>query len=63
MHTHTHSRGGVLTLVLPQWGAADAEIKVPSGENTETKKHGALLPQKPLRLIRDGEVGGREFYI
>ena len=29
-------------------------------------KHGALRPQKPLRLIRDGEVGGgggREFYI
>ena len=21
-------------------------------------KHGALRPQKPLRLIRDGEVGG-----
>ena len=21
----------------PQWGAADAEIKVPSGENTELK--------------------------
>ena len=25
------------------------------------RKHGALRPQKPLRLIRDGEVGGREF--
>ena len=24
-------------------------------------KHGALCPQKPLRLIRDGEAGGREF--
>ena len=23
---------------LPQWGAADAEIKVPSGENTERKR-------------------------
>ena len=22
------------------------------------RKHGALRPQKPLRLIRDGEVGG-----
>ena len=22
----------------PQWGAADAEIKVPSGENTELKR-------------------------
>ena len=25
------------TLTLPQWGAADPEIKVPSGENTELK--------------------------
>ena len=24
--------------VAPQWGAADAEIKVPSGENTELKR-------------------------
>ena len=24
--------------VTPQWGAADAEIKVPSGENTELKR-------------------------
>ena len=23
---------------FPQWGAADAEIKVPSGENTELKR-------------------------
>ena len=26
--------------------------------NGEGRKHGALRPQKPLRLIRDGEVGG-----
>ena len=25
-------------LFAPQWGAADAEIKVPSGENTELKR-------------------------
>ena len=25
-------------LFVPQWGAADAEIKVPSGENTELKR-------------------------
>ena len=25
---------------------------------TVLRKHGALRPQKPLRLIRDGEVGG-----
>ena len=29
--------------VPPQWGAADTEIKVPSGENTEFKR----LPLKP----------------
>ena len=27
------------------------------------RKHWALRPQKPLRLIRDGEVGGREIFI
>ena len=27
------------------------------------RKHGALRPQKPLRLIRDGEVGGSGIYI
>ena len=25
-------------MFAPQWGAADAEIKVPSGENTELKR-------------------------
>ena len=30
-------------MLNPQWGAADAEIKVPSGENTELK----ILPLKP----------------
>ena len=29
----------------PQWGAADAEIKVPSGENTELKRF--FPPLKP----------------
>ena len=27
------------------------------------KKHGALCPQKPLRLTRDGEVGGSGIFI
>ena len=27
----------LVIVVLPQWGAADAEIKVPSGENTELR--------------------------
>ena len=26
------------TVTTPQWGAADAEIKIPSGENTELKR-------------------------
>ena len=26
------------TVTAPQWGAADAEIKVQSGENTELKR-------------------------
>ena len=26
------------SLATPQWGAADAEIEVPSGENTELKR-------------------------
>ena len=28
----------IIIINLPQWGAADAEIKVPSGENTELKR-------------------------
>ena len=28
----------VITFWAPQWGAADAEIKVPSGEHTELKR-------------------------
>ena len=27
------------------------------------RKHWALRPQKPLRLIRDGEVGGSRIFI
>ena len=33
-----------VAVVAPQWGAADAEIKVPSGENTELLN---VLPFKP----------------
>ena len=29
----------------------------------EGRKHGALRPQKPLRLIRDGEVGGSGIFV
>ena len=28
----------IISSLPPQWGAADAEIKVPSGENTELKR-------------------------
>ena len=34
---------GLYKCMSPQWGAADAEIKVPSGENTELKRS----PLKP----------------
>ena len=34
--TNYHLRAAMLT--APQWGAADAEIKVPSGENTELRR-------------------------
>ena len=31
-------RSVIFVNLAPQWGAADAEIKVPSGENTELKR-------------------------
>ena len=31
--------------------------------SSDGKKHWALRPQKPLRLIRDGEVGGWGIFI
>ena len=34
-----------------------------AGSTTTGRKHGALRPQKPLRLIRDGEVGGGISYL
>ena len=42
-HTHTHALYCILSYTTtpytaPQWGAADAEIKVPSGENTKLKR-------------------------
>ena len=36
LKTINHSQ--LLLFISPQWGAADAEIKVPSGENTELKR-------------------------
>ena len=40
-NNHQHKfrcRQHVSCLTIPQWGATDAEIKVPSGENTERKR-------------------------
>ena len=39
----------VIVCVAPQWGAADAEIKVPSSENTELKR--------ALKKSNDSSVG------
>ena len=35
---HTTNHVEVVLYEAPQWGAADAEIKVASGENTELKR-------------------------
>ena len=35
---HTHLSSVRLAAPAPHWGAADAEIKVPSGENTELRR-------------------------
>ena len=39
-------------------------MQVPRKEGRkEGRKRGALRPQKPFRLIRDGEVGGSGIYV
>ena len=38
-------------------------IHGPVPKRGKERKLWALRPQKPLRLIRDGEVGGQELYI
>ena len=37
-HIHTYTHTQTRTQTPPQWGAADAQIKVPTGENTELKR-------------------------
>ena len=37
-----------------------AESEEEKDGRTDGRKHWALRPQKPLRLLRDGEVGGGE---
>ena len=36
---YSHKKSQLLSVKIPQWGAADAEIKVLSGENTELKRY------------------------
>ena len=48
---------------LITWGRGEKEGKrererTQHATQANERKHGALRPQKPLRLIRDGEVGG-----
>ena len=45
-----------------EYRATDTDIKIPYTENSELRKHLALHPQKPLKLIRDGaDAGVRDF--
>ena len=45
-----------LTLQRQKLAAATRDRIVAA--SADGRKHGALRPQKPLKLIRDGEVGG-----
>ena len=38
LYSNLYQMKTVIANYTPQWGAADAEIKVPSGENTELKR-------------------------
>ena len=51
-----HQRSSVLWTIMTRWVLFSA---LQCGEGR--RKHWALRPQKPLRLIRDGEVGGSGF--
>ena len=47
---------------VPQWGAADAEIKVPSGENTELKR--SPYPAWSGRcMAMHATLAAREFFL
>ena len=53
-----HSASSIVTsditavvLVTPHWGAADAEIKVPSGENTELKRSPHLVRAQSFNVL------------
>ena len=46
----------------PQWGAADAEIKVPSGENTELKRS-PLKPGIGQSIAIHATLTARDFFL
>ena len=52
------SPGDVYTFESPHWGTADTHNKDSFCWESRGRKHRGLRPQKPLRLIRDREVGG-----
>ena len=45
---------------LPQDGV---DVCLPINPKGDGRKHGTLRPQKPVRLIRDGEAGGSRIFI
>ena len=49
-----------LGVMVGELGGGSGEDSVVLLESGLEWKHGALRPQKPLRLIRDGEVGEKE---
>ena len=46
----------------PHWGAADAEIKVPSGENTELKRS-PLKPGVSQYIVIHATLTARDFFV
>ena len=51
-----------LFLPTPQWGAVDAEIKVPSGENTELKRS-PLKPGVGQYIAIHATLTARDFFL
>ena len=49
-------------VLSPQWGAADAEIKVPSGENTELKRS-PLKPRVGQSIAMHATLNARDFFV
>ena len=49
-------------ILRPQWGAADAEIKVPSGDNTELKRSPFKAWSRSIYTI-DATLTSRDFFL